>query len=507
MALQLPESQSNLEVPVVLGQQRMSERVDMDAAHTSSPSLSHECNTPITAEQSSAKSRVQNIWDTAINKSMGVPDGYEDVAVLIIKWDDKLDDLNHGPEVKQLEALFKESFGYPTKIVNLGDSDVKPQLQLNSEVNNFVAEHDGQNNLMIIYYTGHGSWDKTRKLLELRAERYDTSGGEDAAKAFWANAESALLDGPDGDVLAIFDACYASNVQKSVTNDARTYQLIAASGFDQQTAAPGKNSFTTALIKSLRELLHEHGTGHFTVNDLAEQINLKQERQDNPCLVHTRLKRCKDRYLKWYRDRYLRLAPLPSKADRAAAKERFHEQDYRTYFTLRFANMNSTLKEEQITIFAQKLWDACVAGDIQAGRIHMIDYWELSRLKALGLMLTAQSRFRRPTLRGSTPVPPSSQQVAWADPVPPSTTFPIQVQLVSPQLTPDTLRLPTASSSRLEERAPASGEIVGARRSLWHIEINTALQVLLTVVLIGGCMNQTWWHNLLNRAIKRWQKW
>ena len=68
----------------------------------------------------------------------------------------------------ELDALFRESFNYTTKIVELNVSK-KPQHQLNRHLSTFVEEHDGPHNLMIVYYTGHGVYREKEKYLQLTA--------------------------------------------------------------------------------------------------------------------------------------------------------------------------------------------------------------------------------------------------------------------------------------------------------------------------------------------------
>lgn len=50
--------------------------------------------------------RLQLEWNDGICKNMDLPEGYAQVAVLIIKWDEKLDQLNTGPEVCIVETSF-----------------------------------------------------------------------------------------------------------------------------------------------------------------------------------------------------------------------------------------------------------------------------------------------------------------------------------------------------------------------------------------------------------------
>ena len=44
-------------------------------------------------------SEMQLWWDEAIARSMNLPDGYQNVAVLIIKWSEELDELKTAAEV------------------------------------------------------------------------------------------------------------------------------------------------------------------------------------------------------------------------------------------------------------------------------------------------------------------------------------------------------------------------------------------------------------------------
>lgn len=47
-------------------------------------------------------SKMQVIWDQAMCKEMQIPSGYQNVAVLIIKWTEELDQVKSGSEVGRL---------------------------------------------------------------------------------------------------------------------------------------------------------------------------------------------------------------------------------------------------------------------------------------------------------------------------------------------------------------------------------------------------------------------
>lgn len=232
---------------------------------------------------------------------------------------------------------------------------------------NFIHMHNGPHNLLIIYYTGHGAYDEDGECLELhayffllrsllfvqlnrgqfsiffRSRGYGDTSTPYPAQASWNRAESPLIEEADCDVLAIFDTCFASNIQKNgQLKDLRTYEFFAASGHDKMTAGPGPKSFTNALISSLKELLEECGDNSFTIRQLCEKVNLKEARRGNQSHVWSRFKRY---------DRYIALAPL--KRTLAQRKEDFNPDQTRAFLSLRLPLTTERLTEEQISTIAR----------------------------------------------------------------------------------------------------------------------------------------------------------
>ncbi|KAB2580323.1 hypothetical protein DBV05_g1274 [Lasiodiplodia theobromae] len=237
---------------------------------------------------------------------MDLPKGYAQVAVLIVKWADHLDDLSTGEEVERLTSVFRDDFHYITVTVSLNEESA-PQHQLIHEITGFLKHFDGPNNLLIIYYTGHAGFNQDSGELEFYA-RNAPEGAPGAGYAdqcaSWNVAESLFLKSTEADTLAILDTCYASNVTKGAQDTGRAYQLLAASGHNRMTAGPGHRSFTTAMIESLKECLNENGDKPFSLWKLSSKINEKQYRRQNPCFPHDRLKK---------HDRQIELAPLKEK--------------------------------------------------------------------------------------------------------------------------------------------------------------------------------------------------
>lgn len=85
------------------------------------------------------------------------PSIYKKVEVLILCWEEHSSDIDTTEEVSQLKAVFAEKFGYHVTIYYLDATQEGPlQVQVNAKVATFVAEHDGPNSLLVVYYAGHG---------------------------------------------------------------------------------------------------------------------------------------------------------------------------------------------------------------------------------------------------------------------------------------------------------------------------------------------------------------
>lgn len=246
----------------------------------------------------------------------------------------------------ELENLFRDRFHYHTETVELNVKG-KTQLQLNSRVSSFAAEHNGPNNLLIVYYTGHGVYYEDKKFLQLAACANPASGSGlyQDAHANWNKAEDILkAEEIDADVLTILDACYASNMTKAAMQSTKKFELLSACGLDQTTAAPGPNSFTRALIDNLEDLIREYGDKPFNTFHLNQRICMDKRRRETPSYL-------------WYRlpsDSNILLAPL-----KPGAKHVHHETNVarapRGYLTLRFALRDESLNKEQIEVFTRNL--------------------------------------------------------------------------------------------------------------------------------------------------------
>lgn len=191
--------------------------------------------------------------------------------------------------------------------------------------------------------------------------------GKEAAQAQWHQAEKSLLEGLKADALAILDTCFAAHAHKSAMEGNRTYQLLAACGHDMVTSGPGKNSFTAALIKALRDL---RNLGRpFSTWRLCERINMHPPRHNSPSYVYDRLQQ---------NERYIRLSPLDSSEieKKQRSKRLANEQQSASFLTLRFAFGESCRKltDTHIDALTKYLPDACKRAGMDLHGIELRDF-------------------------------------------------------------------------------------------------------------------------------------
>ncbi|MCJ1393263.1 hypothetical protein MMC18_006135 [Xylographa bjoerkii] len=309
--------------------------------------------------------KMRTQWNKVMCREMEVPQGYQNVAVLIIKWCKELDELNSADEVETLDQLLRGGFNYSTQTVEI-DNKNKPQHQLNKAVADFVCDYDGPHNLLIVYYTGHGSYNEVTKDYVFHASNTDLSTTDDKylASASWTKAERPLTEDAECDVLLIVDACFASNMTKGRQHgECRVYELLCASPINKPTDGPGPKSFTTALISSLKKLLKECGDKVFYTKQLCDEINWHPERTSRQC-HHWQYNHNYIRHIEW--------VPLKHTLDQR--KQEFRHDDTRALLLLRLSLTKDSLDESEIESVAQAI---CKAVRSKKAPVRRIDWQRL----------------------------------------------------------------------------------------------------------------------------------
>jgi hypothetical protein len=209
-----------------------------------------------------------------------------------------------------------------------------------------------------------------------RTRGWDDSESGHHPSAYWDEAEAPLKRHATSDVLTILDCCFASiAANKSMDNDSRIYQLLAASTAGGRTCGPGERSFTHALCDSLEQLLAETPEGTFSVLKLWETINTRRATQ--AALIWDRLQK--------YR-RNVELGRLQTGPERTESfRKEEHEQ---SALTLRLSLTTDDLKNEQIEKLARSFHTACKDARMPIRRVKWV------RLEH-GAVFRAANEFKR----------------------------------------------------------------------------------------------------------------
>ncbi|KAH7072410.1 hypothetical protein FB567DRAFT_454441 [Paraphoma chrysanthemicola] len=212
-------------------------------------------------EQLKREAERQALFHQVSNDKLGIPNGYKKVEVLLLRWDESIDEFPEtGGEIDRLRNIFENKFNYGCKVESIRNLH-DPQIDL----------HD----LRLSAYVAKRIVDEETRLTMTSIESVNMNSPQPPT-AFWEEAEKPLRNHASADVLAILDCCFASTAAlKGHNNQTRAYHLLAAASAEGYTNGPGPTSFTTALCDSLEELLDESSGQPFPLVKLWERINTK----------------------------------------------------------------------------------------------------------------------------------------------------------------------------------------------------------------------------------------
>ncbi|CAN8096523.1 unnamed protein product [Discula destructiva] len=170
---------------------------------------------------------------------------YKSVQALLLHW--KTDDLFVLPELEDLEASFREEYGFNTDVFAIPADN--PHLELMMRIGSLIKDHESEDTLFIVYYGGHAKIDESRQSTWC-ATRHSGS-----PSLQWS-AIQTLLERSVSDVLILLDCC-AGAASATFPNGKSTTETISASSWDAIAPDPGRYSFTNALIEVLGEWRHK----------------------------------------------------------------------------------------------------------------------------------------------------------------------------------------------------------------------------------------------------------
>ncbi|KAF2162489.1 hypothetical protein M409DRAFT_27112 [Zasmidium cellare ATCC 36951] len=193
-------------------------------------------------------------------KLMGQPKPvmHKKASVLMLYWDPAYTSLRG---VRALREVFETRYNFKVVEGMIDTKDKYPQIQAFQHVSNFVASEDSENGLLLVYYAGHGHTEAASLgRITLSGAYTEDESEKKFASIEWSSVE-LVLSKTKSDVLEIFDCCHAGLLctQAEFRSFTRCFEILAACAHNQRTPAPGPNSFTTALIRALKELACREG--------------------------------------------------------------------------------------------------------------------------------------------------------------------------------------------------------------------------------------------------------
>jgi hypothetical protein len=192
---------------------------------------------------------------------------YNTVKCISIYWEDG-DYTDMKMNADAMHDVLQQDYGFSeAELYPIQKKDKSPHRELQNKLNNLVKYFDeDDNNLVIVYYCGHGLFDNEGALLwkpKLKTKR----------SLNW-NFVRLGLGGTECDWLFILDCCYAGRmvVKGAVVEPwKRSCEVLGSVTALDEANADVNRSYTSRLCKLLREKAAEGGTRvddlHYTISD------------------------------------------------------------------------------------------------------------------------------------------------------------------------------------------------------------------------------------------------
>lgn len=165
---------------------------------------------------------------------------YTGVYVLLLRWEE--DDLKVQNDINVLRKVCEGKFHYDVWEWHLPSIE-SPTLALQDRLYAFLSAHRDKNELVIVYYGGHGVASSDGKCI------WQANRKANNPTLRW-HAVQSLLENAMPHVLIILDCCYAGAAARDL-GGGTTKELLAACGRDSTTPAERRRSFTSVLIEEL----------------------------------------------------------------------------------------------------------------------------------------------------------------------------------------------------------------------------------------------------------------
>ncbi|KAL8790092.1 MAG: hypothetical protein Q9213_000794 [Squamulea squamosa] len=168
---------------------------------------------------------------------------YRHVHSLLLSWEE--DELGVVSEVQELDEVLTQTYRFRTQqwsIPSLGSHNA-----LAFRLMEFLRDYDNNENLLLVYYGGHGYMNDDRQCIWSCTETVDSPTVQ------WYGLQT-MLEQANSDALLLLDCCAAASSVAASGNGVT--EVIAACGFETWAPGVGEHSFTRSLIEELKYLGH-----------------------------------------------------------------------------------------------------------------------------------------------------------------------------------------------------------------------------------------------------------
>ncbi|MCJ1330704.1 hypothetical protein MMC10_007390 [Thelotrema lepadinum] len=169
---------------------------------------------------------------------------HSEAHVLLVRWEE--DDLGTVNEINDLDNVFKDLYNYQTEQYLIPSRSSANELE--GALVDFKRAHDSDDNLLVLYYGGHGALEASPSNRPGRS--IWTAKQKGGPSVVWSDLQG-VLERAEADVVFILDCCFASTAARGV---ARAKEGLWACNSAVTTTGVSDNSFTRNLIEELKSL-------------------------------------------------------------------------------------------------------------------------------------------------------------------------------------------------------------------------------------------------------------
>ena len=180
---------------------------------------------------------------------------YSSAGLLTFHWE-KTDENLRGvrQEAEEVRKFFSNPLHYDVK--NFEIPLEGSHMAVLKTATDFISKYDSPNKLVIIYYGGHGDPNSDKAQGQERRSVW-AAFNQGGPTVEWYSIQDALKT--QADILVILDCCYAAQSGRG-REATQQVELLAACGVGEIAPEPGENSFTSILLRELRNHLDSHGS-------------------------------------------------------------------------------------------------------------------------------------------------------------------------------------------------------------------------------------------------------